>query len=209
MISGGSKPVHKREGDAVTAGTVATDSAIRVRVSAVGEETALAGIQRLVAEAQESRSRTQAIADRAAALLFYIAVGAAIVTFAVWVLLGDGDAAVIRTVTVLVISCPHALGLAIPLVIAISTSLAARSGILVKDRLSLERSRLVDVVLFDKTGTLTRGSTSSPALLGATVRPSWRRRPRWSPRVSTRSRGRSSSQRASAARSRRRRSYAR
>jgi len=157
MITGESKPVHKREGDAVTAGTVATDSAVRVRISAVGEETALAGIQRLVSEAQQSRSRTQAIADRAAALLFYIAVGAAIVTFAVWVLLGDGDAAVIRTVTVLVISCPHALGLAIPLVIAISTSLAARSGILVKDRLSLERSRLVDVVLFDKTGTLTRG----------------------------------------------------
>ena len=157
MITGESKPVHKREGDAVTAGTVATDSAVRVRISAVGEETALAGIQRLVSEAQQSRSRTQAIADRAAALLFYIAVGAAIATFAAWVLLGDGDAAVIRTVTVLVISCPHALGLAIPLVIAISTSLAARSGILVKDRLSLERSRLVDVVLFDKTGTLTRG----------------------------------------------------
>jgi Cu2+-exporting ATPase len=157
MITGESKPVAKGEGDAVTAGTVATDSAIRVRVSAVGEETALAGIQRLVAEAQASRSRTQAIADRAAALLFYIAVGAAIATFLVWVLLGDGDAAVIRTVTVLVISCPHALGLAIPLVIAISTSLAARTGILVKDRLSLERSRLVDVVLFDKTGTLTHG----------------------------------------------------
>jgi P-type Cu2+ transporter len=157
MITGESKPVPKAEGDAVTAGTVATDSAIRVRVSAVGEETALAGIKRLVAEAQASRSRTQAIADRAAALLFYIAVGAAIATFAIWVLLGDGDAAVIRTVTVLVISCPHALGLAIPLVIAISTSLAARNGILVKDRLSLERSRIVDVVLFDKTGTLTRG----------------------------------------------------
>jgi P-type Cu2+ transporter len=157
MITGESKPVPKGEGDEVTAGTIATDSAIRVRVSAVGEETALAGIQRLVAEAQASRSRTQAIADRAAALLFYIAVGAAIATFAIWVLLGDGDAAVIRTVTVLVISCPHALGLAIPLVIAISTSLAARNGILVKDRLSLERSRTVDVVLFDKTGTLTRG----------------------------------------------------
>jgi P-type Cu2+ transporter len=157
MITGESKPVPKAEGDQVTAGTVATDSAIRVRVSAVGEETALAGIERLVAEAQASRSRTQAIADRAAALLFYVAVGAALATFVVWVLLGDGDAAVIRTVTVLVISCPHALGLAIPLVIALSTSLAARNGILVKDRLSLERSRLVDVVLFDKTGTLTRG----------------------------------------------------
>ena len=157
MITGESKPVPKREGDKVTAGTVATDSAIRVRVRAIGEETALAGIQRLVAEAQASRSRTQAIADRAAALLFYVAVGAAIATFAIWMLLGDGDNAVIRTVTVLVISCPHALGLAIPLVIAISTSLAARNGILVKDRLSLERSRTVDVVLFDKTGTLTRG----------------------------------------------------
>ena len=157
MITGESKPVAKAEGDDVTAGTIATDSAIRVRVSKVGDDTALAGIQRLVAEAQASRSRTQAIADRAAALLFYIAVGAAIVTFTVWVLLGDGDGAVIRTVTVLVISCPHALGLAIPLVIAISTSLAARNGILVKDRLSLERSRIVDVVLFDKTGTLTRG----------------------------------------------------
>jgi Cu2+-exporting ATPase len=157
MITGESRPVPKGEGDAVTAGTVATDSAVRVRVGAVGEETTLAGIQRLVAEAQSSRSRTQAIADRAAALLFYVAVGAALVTFAVWALLGDGEAAVIRTVTVLVISCPHALGLAIPLVIALSTSLAARNGILVKDRLSLERSRLVDVVLFDKTGTLTRG----------------------------------------------------
>jgi Cu2+-exporting ATPase len=157
MITGESKPVAKGEGEQVVAGTVATDSAIRIRVGAVGEETALAGIQRLVAEAQQSRSRTQAIADRAAALLFYVAVGAAIATFLVWGLLGDGDAAVIHTVTVLVISCPHALGLAIPLVIALSTSLAARSGILVKDRLSLERSRLVDVVLFDKTGTLTLG----------------------------------------------------
>jgi Cu2+-exporting ATPase len=157
MITGESKPVARAEGDSVTAGTVATDSAIRLRVTAVGEETALAGIQRLVAEAQESRSRTQAIADRAAALLFYVAVGAAIVTFVVWMLLGDGDEAITTSVTVLVISCPHALGLAIPLVIAISTSLAARNGILVKDRLSLERSRLVDVVLFDKTGTLTRG----------------------------------------------------
>ena len=166
MITGESKPVAKSEGDKVTAGTVATDSAIGVRVTAVGEETALAGIERLVAEAQASRSRTQAIADRAAALLFYVAVGAAIATFVIWLLLGDGDAAVIRTVTVLVISCPHALGLAIPLVIAISTSLAARNGILVKDRLSLERSRLVDVVLFDKTGTLTRGEHHVTAVAG-------------------------------------------
>jgi len=157
MITGESKPVAKDEGAAVVAGTVATDSAIRVRVTAVGDETALAGIQRLVDEAQTSRSRTQAIADRSAALLFYVAVGAAVVTFVVWALAGDLDEAVTTTVTVLVISCPHALGLAIPLVIAIATSLSARNGILVKDRLSLERSRLVDVVLFDKTGTLTRG----------------------------------------------------
>jgi Cu2+-exporting ATPase len=157
MITGESRPVAKGEGDVVTAGTVATDSAIRVRVTAVGEETALAGIERLVAEAQASRSRTQALADRAAALLFYVAVGAATLAFVVWALLDDVDFGVISAVSVLVISCPHALGLAIPLVISISTSLAARSGILVKDRLSLERSRLVDVVLFDKTGTLTRG----------------------------------------------------
>jgi Cu2+-exporting ATPase len=157
MITGESKPVGRGEGDRVVAGTVATDSAIRVRVSAVGENTALAGIRRLVDEAQTSRSRTQAIADRAAAFLFYIAVGAAVITFVVWGLLGEVGDAVTRTVTVLVISCPHALGLAIPLVIAISTSLSARNGVLVKDRLSLERSRLVDIVLFDKTGTLTRG----------------------------------------------------
>ncbi|HET9437498.1 MAG TPA: copper-translocating P-type ATPase [Gaiellaceae bacterium] len=157
MITGESKPVAKAVEDRVTAGTVATDSAIRVRVTAVGEETALAGIQRLVAEAQESRSRTQALADRAAALLFYVAVASAIAAFAVWAIVGDVDFGVLSAVAVLVISCPHALGLAIPLVISISTSLAARSGILVKDRLSLERSRLVDVVLFDKTGTLTRG----------------------------------------------------
>ena len=157
MITGESKPVVKGEGDKVVAGTVATDSAIRVRVSAVGEETALAGIQRLVEQAQLSRSRTQAIADRAAALLFYVAIAAATVTFVSWALLGDVDVGVTRTVTVLVISCPHALGLAIPLVIAIATSSSARNGILVKDRLSLERSRLVDIVLFDKTGTLTRG----------------------------------------------------
>ena len=157
MITGESKPVAMGEGDRVTAGTVATDSALRVRVTAVGEDTALAGIERLVAEAQASRSRTQAIADRAAALLFYVAVVSAVVAFVVWAVLGDVDFGVVSAVSVLVISCPHALGLAIPLVIAISTSLAARSGILVKDRLSLERSRLVDVVLFDKTGTLTRG----------------------------------------------------
>jgi P-type Cu2+ transporter len=149
--------VPKGSGDRVVAGTVVADSALRVRVDAVGEETALAGIRRLVAQAQTSRSRAQALADRAAALLFYFAVGAGLITAAVWLALGDPDQAIERTVTVLVIACPHALGLAIPLVIAISTALAARSGILVKDRLALERMRTVDAVLFDKTGTLTKG----------------------------------------------------
>ena len=155
MLTGESRPVSKNEGDDVTAGTVATDSAIRVRVDAVGENTALAGIQRLVEEAQSSGSRAQALADRAAAFLFYVATAAGFITFFVWSALGEPRGAVERTVTVLVIACPHALGLAIPLVISISTALSARNGILVKDRLALERMRDVDVVLFDKTGTLT------------------------------------------------------
>ena len=157
MITGESRPVSKSRGDRVVAGTVATDSALRVRIDAVGEETALAGIQRLVAEAQASQSRAQVLADRAAALLFYAAVISGLLTFVVWTALGQVDAAVTRSVTVLVIACPHALGLAIPLVIALSTSLSARNGILVKDRLALERMRKVDAVLFDKTGTLTTG----------------------------------------------------
>ncbi|MGB3305866.1 MAG: heavy metal translocating P-type ATPase [Thermomicrobiales bacterium] len=157
MITGESRPVDKETGDKVVAGTVAGGSSIRVRVDALGEDTALAGIQRMVAEAQNSRSRAQALADRFAAILFYIALGAGIVTFLVWALLGDINDAITRTVTVLVISCPHALGLAIPLVIAISTAMAARQGILVRDRVALERMRQVDTVLFDKTGTLTMG----------------------------------------------------
>jgi Cu2+-exporting ATPase len=157
MVTGESKPVPKSWGDRVVAGTVATDSGIRVKVTAVGEETALAGIRRLVGEAQRSRSRAQVLADRAAALLFYVAVAAAVITVIAWLAAGRGEEAVVRTVTVLVIACPHALGLAIPLVISITTSLAARNGILVKDRLALERMRTVDVVLFDKTGTLTMG----------------------------------------------------
>ena len=157
MVTGESRPVAKTEGDRVVAGTVATDSALRVRVDAIGDDTALAGIQRLIAEAQRSRSRAQVLADRAAALLFYVAALSGVVTYLVWFALGQTDAAVTRTVTVLVIACPHALGLAIPLVTSISTSLSARSGILVKDRLGLERMRRVDAVLFDKTGTLTKG----------------------------------------------------
>ncbi|MFD6857871.1 copper-translocating P-type ATPase [Rhodococcus sp. NPDC060090] len=157
MITGESKAVTREVGDTVVAGTVATDSALRVRITAVGENTALAGIQRMVADAQASSSRAQALADKAAAFLFYFATVAGLLTFAVWSLLGNIDEAVVRTVTVLVIACPHALGLAIPLVIAISTERAARAGVLVKDRLALERMRTVDVVLFDKTGTLTQG----------------------------------------------------
>ncbi|MDQ3914230.1 MAG: copper-translocating P-type ATPase [Actinomycetota bacterium] len=155
MLTGESRPVTKSPGDNVTAGTVATDSALRVEVEAVGDDTALAGIQRLVAEAQSSQSRAQALADRAAAFLFYVATAAGLVTYAAWTIAGEQRGAVERTVTVLVIACPHALGLAIPLVISISTALSARNGILVKDRLALERMREVDVVLFDKTGTLT------------------------------------------------------
>lgn len=157
MITGESKTVPRGPGDAVVAGTVATDSSVRVRVDAVGDDTALAGIQRLVAEAQASSSRAQALADRAAAFLFYFAAGAGVITFIVWTLLGSIPEAVTRTVTVLVIACPHALGLAIPLVIAISTEQAARAGVLIKNRMALERMRTIDVVLFDKTGTLTTG----------------------------------------------------
>ncbi|WP_432879730.1 heavy metal translocating P-type ATPase [Kribbella sp. CA-245084] len=167
MITGESRPVSRAVGDGVVAGTVATDNALRVEITAVGDDTALAGIQRLVAEAQASSSRAQALADRAAAFLFYFASISGLITFVVWALLGKVDEAVTRTVTVLVIACPHALGLAIPLVIAISTERAAKAGVLVKDRLALERMRTIDAVLFDKTGTLTKGE---PAVTGvATV----------------------------------------
>nr|WP_231938674.1 copper-translocating P-type ATPase [Arthrobacter sp. B6] len=157
MITGESRTVPRSPGDTVVAGTVATDNSVRVRVTAVGDNTALAGIQRLVAEAQASSSKAQALADRAAAFLFYFAAGAGALTFVAWTLLGSVPEAVARTVTVLVIACPHALGLAIPLVIAISTEQAARAGVLIKNRMALERMRTVDVVLFDKTGTLTTG----------------------------------------------------
>jgi Cu2+-exporting ATPase len=157
MITGESKAVVKTVGNRVVAGTVSTDSSIRIRISAVGDNTALAGIQRLVAEAQASNSRAQVLADRFAKWLFYIATGAAVITFIAWSIAGDTDQAITSTVTVLVIACPHALGLAIPLVIAISTAVSARNGILVKDRLALERMRTITAVLFDKTGTLTEG----------------------------------------------------
>ncbi|WP_283537310.1 copper-translocating P-type ATPase [Pseudarthrobacter sp. PS3-L1] len=158
MITGESKTVFRGPGENVVAGTVATDNSVRVRITAVGDDTALAGIQRLVAEAQASTSKAQALADRAAAFLFYFAAGAGVITFIVWSLLGSIPDAVTRTVTVLVIACPHALGLAIPLVIAISTEQAAKAGVLIKNRMALERMRTIDVVLFDKTGTLTTGT---------------------------------------------------
>ena len=168
MITGESKAVSKTSGATVIAGTVASGSSLRVRVTAVGEKTALSGIMRLVATAQASGSRTQALADRAAAILFYVALGSGIVTFAYWWMAGDKEHALMRTATVLIIACPHALGLAIPLVIAISTSIGAKNGLLVKDRLALERARNLNMVIFDKTGTLTRGS---PALSGIAAAP--------------------------------------
>ncbi|MCI0688370.1 MAG: HAD-IC family P-type ATPase, partial [Sporichthyaceae bacterium] len=167
MITGESRPVARGVGDRVVAGTVATDSPLRVRVDAVGEDTALAGIGRLVAQAQASSGRAQVLADRFAAMLFYLATAAAAVTFVVWWALGDVGQSVVRTVTDLVIACPHALGLAIPLVIALSTAVSARAGILVKDRLALERMRTVDAVLFDKTGTLTKGAHTVVATAAA------------------------------------------
>jgi Cu2+-exporting ATPase len=168
MITGESRAVAKGDGTRVIAGTVTSGGSIRVRVTAVGEQTALSGIMRLVAAAQASGSRTQALADRAAAILFYVAVASGAITFTYWWLTGDREHALIRTATVLIIACPHALGLAIPLVIAISTSLGAQNGLLVKDRLALEGARNLDVVIFDKTGTLTRGA---PAVSGVVAAP--------------------------------------
>ena len=163
MVTGESRPISRGVGDTVTAGTVAVDSGLRIEVTATGDATALAGIQRLVTEAQNSSSHAQRLADRAAALLFWFALGSAVVTATVWTLLGDPDSAVVRSITVLVIACPHALGLAIPLVVSIATERAAHAGVLVKDRLALESMRTVDAVLFDKTGTLTQGA---PAITG-------------------------------------------
>jgi P-type Cu2+ transporter len=159
MITGESRPVEKKPADRVIAGTVNGTGSLRIEVTATGEHTALAGIMRLVGEAQSSRSRAQALADRAAFALTLIALGAGVVTLVTWLLLRPGDPAfaIERMVTVLVIACPHALGLAIPLVIAISTTLGARSGLLVRDRRGLEEARNLTAVVFDKTGTLTKG----------------------------------------------------
>lgn len=160
MITGESRPVKKEPGSQVIAGTVNSgDGSLRVRVTAVGEATALAGIMRLVRDAQQSKSHTQLLADRAAGWLFYVALAAAAITLIAWTIaIGFGSETISRVVTVLVIACPHALGLAVPLVVAITTSLSAHNGILVRDRSAMEAIREANVVIFDKTGTLTEGS---------------------------------------------------
>ena len=158
MITGESLPVKKQSGDAVIAGTINGDGSLRVRVTATGDETALAGIMRLVDQAQQSKSNTQILADKAAGWLFYIALGVAALTAVAWTIgVGFNVEVIARVATVLVIACPHALGLAVPLVVAITTAMGAQNGILVRDRLALEQARLIDIVIFDKTGTLTKG----------------------------------------------------
>ena len=158
MITGESRPVSKRPGEKVIAGTINGDGSLRVRVTATGDQTALAGIMRLVRQAQQSKSRTQLLADKAAGWLFYIALGVAGVTGVAWTIaVGFNVEVIARVATVLVIACPHALGLAVPLVVSITTSIGARNGLLVRDRLALERAREIDTMIFDKTGTLTKG----------------------------------------------------
>ena len=159
LITGESTPVKKSEGDSVIAGSINEAGSLRVRVTAIGENTALAGIMRLVQQAQESKSNTQLLADKAAAWLFYAALVVAGISAVMWTIAVGFDLEVLkRVVTVLVTACPHALGLAIPLVVAISTAMGAENGILVRDRLALEEARNLDMIVFDKTGTLTEGA---------------------------------------------------
>jgi len=168
VLTGESRPVHKMPGDPVIAATTNGAGSLRVRVTGTGDRTMLAGIMRLVAEAQTSRSRAQALADRAAFWLTWVALGTGAVTLIAWLVVGATPAyAIERFVTVLVIACPHALGLAVPLVIAISTTLGARGGLLVRDRRGLEEARNVTAVVFDKTGTLTRGEFGVVAVTAA------------------------------------------
>jgi len=171
MITGESRPVKKEAGAKVIAGTINGDGSLRVRVTATGEQTALAGIMRLVAEAQQSKSRTQLLADQAAGWLFYVALGVAALTAVAWIIAtGFNVDVVARVATVLVIACPHALGLAIPLVVAITTAMGARNGILVRNRLAMEEARRIDTIIFDKTGTLTRGEFG---VVGMAAAPGW------------------------------------
>ena len=157
LLTGESKPVSKVVDAKVIGGSINGEGVLRVKIERTGEDTYLAQVIKLVRQAQESRSRTQDLANRAAALLFYVALGAAIITYVAWYVFGNSFIALENSVTVLVITCPHALGLAIPLVVAISTSITAKSGILIRDRRAFEMVRNVDVVVFDKTGTLTQG----------------------------------------------------
>lgn len=156
-ITGESKPVSKSVNDEVVAGTSNQDGSLTVKVTKIGQDTALAGIMRLVAEAQSSKSNVQVLADKAAFALTIIAIATSILTFIYWLVAKDASFALERSVTVLIIACPHALGLAIPLVVSISTAISAKSGLLVRKRLALEAARNLDWVLFDKTGTLTKG----------------------------------------------------
>ena len=158
MVTGESAPVSKKKDDKVIAGTINGDGNLKVKVTEIGERTFLAGVMRLVKEAQASKSRLQILSDRAALYLTFVALGAGGLTFMAWIVTADMNTAFTRLVAVLVIACPHALGLAVPLVASISTTMAARNGFLVKQRLALEAARSVDVVLFDKTGTLTLGA---------------------------------------------------
>jgi len=158
IITGESKPVEKTIGQEVIAGSINGDGSLKVEVTKIGENTFLAGVMRLVADAQASKSRLQMLSDRAAFYLTIIAIVAGIVTFFAWMLAGAPvSVAIEMLVAVLVIACPHALGLAIPLVASISTTMAARNGLLIRQRLALESARKIDIVLFDKTGTLTKG----------------------------------------------------
>jgi Cu2+-exporting ATPase len=157
LVTGESKPVHKKQGDKLIGGSINEEGSLRMKIEKTGEETFLSRVIKMVKDAQESKSKTQNLADRAAALLFYVALGVGIVTFIVWVTISSTHFALSRTVTVLVIACPHALGLAIPLVVAISTSLSAKNGILIRNRMSFENARSINAVMFDKTGTLTEG----------------------------------------------------
>ena len=161
LITGESRPVQKKTGDEVVAGAINGDGSLTIRIEKIGESTFLAGVMRLVAEAESSKSRLQLLSDRAAFYLTLLAVGAGAITFVVWVMVGESFGfSVERLVAVLVIACPHALGLAIPLVASISTTMAAKNGFFVKRRLALEAARNVTTVLFDKTGTLTAGKFS-------------------------------------------------
>ncbi|WP_200762117.1 copper-translocating P-type ATPase [Nitrosophilus alvini] len=157
MLTGESKPVFKKEGDKVVGGAVNQEGAIVVRIEKTGKDTYLSQVIELVKEAQKSRSRTQDFANRAAGLLFYAATAAAAITFVVWISIDSVAVAVERAVTVLVIACPHALGLAVPLVVAFSTSISAKKGILIRDKEAFEKAKDLDFVVFDKTGTLTEG----------------------------------------------------